>query len=57
MTKRKFVDKRLFEPLGDVSQGHGEGLHRGEGVLKVQRVRVGVYPPKLHDLSKRKSWL
>ena len=45
----------LLQPLGDVSQGHGEGLEGGEGVLEVQRVGRRVDPPELHHLEQEKT--
>ena len=45
----------LLQPLGDVSQGHGEGLDGGEGVLEVQRVGRRVDPPELHHLEQDKT--
>lgn len=41
-----------LQPLGDIGQGHCEGLHSRERILKVQYVGVPINPSKLHDLCK-----
>lgn len=44
-----------FEALRNVCQSHREGLHGGEGILKVQDVGVAVDAAELHHLQESKN--
>jgi hypothetical protein len=57
---RDMLDKEVtrfggasFQSLRDVGERHGKSLDGREGVLKVERVSVGVDPAKLHHLDKK----